>query len=189
MVAVSVDACALLSDLEALPSSRRLRHLLSLGDPETSLIALCEETDRLAASEIGRALAASELVLALANEFDVPRTSAEALGVRAMALAYAGRLEESLTACAAALDIAERSGLVIEASRARLASVHPLARLARYDEAIAAGNQARDALFAAGELALAARANSSSPMRAMPRFVSIWATTVASPPMPRSARS
>lgn len=159
--AMTVDAPALLQELAALPTEQRLARLSTAGEPEAILVALCEESDRVTASEVAGALAMSELLLAMAQELGSPRALAEALGSRAMTLAYAGRLAESLAASAEAIAVAGSAGLALEAARARLASVHPLARLGRFDEAIAAGTAARDAMTALGERSLAARADVS----------------------------
>lgn len=162
MVSVTpVDSAVLLAELETLSPVLRLAWLRSVGDPESLLIALCAEADRLAATEVARALSVSELMVALANELDVPRVQAEALGARAMALAYAGRLDESLAGSELAFALADSAGLAVEAARSRLASVHALSRLGRYDEALAAGEAARDRLAALGEWSLAARADVS----------------------------
>lgn len=162
MDAVRGEAIAAgLPEFLALPEAERLRALRNAGEPETILIALCEDVDQLAAGEVAQALAASEALVRLAIALEAPRAQAEALGTRAMALAYADRFAESLESCAEAIAICEHHGLVVEAARARLASVHPLARLGRFDEALATGAAALDALLEAGEPVLAARADVS----------------------------
>ena len=157
--AATLDATALLAELSALPPGAGLVRLRAASDPEVLLIALCEETDRLAATEIAAALDVSELLVRLADELSAPRAQAETRGARAMALSYAGCFAEALSACGDAVAIAESAALPVEAARARLATVHPLARLGRYDAAIAAGEAARHVFEQAGEPELAARAD------------------------------
>lgn len=155
------DHAELLAELLALPASDRLARLLSAGDPESVLDALCEETDRLAAIEIGRALDASALLVALADELATPRARAETRRARAAAFSYGGQFREALATCKAAIAIAEAAGLTVAAARVRLASVQSLSELGRYDEAVAAGEAALAAFQHAGEPVLAARAEVS----------------------------
>lgn len=150
-----------LLDLLELPEADRLHAVRLAGDPEGVLIAFCEEVEQLAAGEVALALTASEALVTLANAVHVPRAHAEALGARAMILAYAGQFAESLQVCAEAVDLSELHGLVVAAARSRLAAVHPLARLGRFDEALATGLAAREALREAREPLLAARADVS----------------------------
>lgn len=150
-----------LVELLARPEADRLHALRLAGNPEAVLIALCAEIDQLAAGEVARALTASEALVALAVAVEAPGALAEALGARAMVLAYAGQFAESLQSCAEAVAICETHELVVAAARARLASVHPLARLGRFDEALGAGIAARNGLLEAGEPLLAARADVS----------------------------
>ena len=107
------------------------------------MLALADEAERLAAVEVAKAVVASDMVVALADAADEPLARANTCGVLAMTLAYANRFAESLAVCEAGIAIADGAGLVVEAARVRLASVHALSRLGRYDEALAAGEAAR----------------------------------------------
>jgi CHAT domain-containing protein len=84
---------------------------------------------------------------------------ARARRVRARALSYVGRFEEAITDCLDAVEIAGAAGLVIEAGRARLASMHALGELGRLDEAIDVGEQARRDFLRIDEPGYAARAD------------------------------
>lgn len=158
---MTTNPATLLDELMALPHERRLARLQSEEALEQRLLDLCEEVDRLIGLEIAQALDASEFIVALADECGGPRAQAEARGVQAVTLAYAGRFEEALAACDEAIAIAEPAVLLVEAARARLASVQPLARLGRYDEALGKGESARGAFLALAEPLLAARAEIS----------------------------
>lgn len=155
----SLDAAALLARLIVLPAGERMAAVRVAGEPEAVLVALGDEAEGMAAVEVAGALAASEMVVALADEADLPRARARARRAQAMVLANAGRLEEALSSCHSAVVIAEEARLEVEAARGRLASVPALAGLGRFDEAVAAGETARAVLVGAGEPALAARAD------------------------------
>ena len=153
------DPVALLAVVTALTGPERLPWLRKAGDLEATLVALGDASEQLAAVELARSLAATEVVIALADEANAARAQARGRRARAMALAYAGRFHEALAAATEAAALAERGGHSIEAARGRLASVNALASLGRFTEAIAVGETAREALLAAGEPALAARAD------------------------------
>jgi CHAT domain-containing protein len=159
---VTADSAAeLLSELMTLPAVERLARLHAEDDAETVLIALAEACDRMAASEVAAALAAGDILIALAEALGSPRARSATHRSRAAVLSYAGDYGASLWHSAEAATIADSWGFVTEAARARLAAMQPMAQLGRYDEAIAAGEAARAALVAAGELSLAARADVS----------------------------
>jgi len=153
------DTSALLEELIALPAEQRLPHLRRAGDAGELIVALGNEAERLAFSEIARAMRATEAVVELADEIGQARGRARGRRARAQTLSYAGRHEEALTLCGRAIEIAEQSGEAVEAARARLASMHALGELGRYDEAIERGEQARELLLGAGRPELAARAD------------------------------
>lgn len=160
MNAAPDDPATLLDELANLPPDDRLPRLERDGaDLTAQLLALGDVSEQLAAVEIARSLAATELVIDLADAAGIGIARARARRARTMALAYAGRFHDALLASAPALAIAESEQLPVEAARARLASINALASLGRFADAIASGDAARDGLLAAGEPALAARAD------------------------------
>jgi tetratricopeptide (TPR) repeat protein len=120
---------------------------------------LIDEASRLTAADAARALTVSEMVVRLADDGCSKLARARARRALARALSYGGRFEESLAVCREGMGLAEEGGSSIEAGRAKLASMHALGELGRLDEAIATGQAAREAFIAAGDAALAARAD------------------------------
>lgn len=149
----------LLGELASLPNRERLGRLRDHGRADELIFSLAEEVERLTFAEVGRALTMSEMLVALADELDVARGRSRTRRARALALAYSGRFEESLTTCRAAIAIAEASSEPIEAARAQLAALHPLGELARYAEAVQMGEAAAATFRATGEEFLAAKAD------------------------------
>ncbi len=158
MSAAEPNPKALLGDCLAAPREERAAVLARIAADDDLFVALGDEAERLAFADVARALEAAELVVELADLRGGPRSRARARRALAQALAYAGRHDESLAACQAAVEVAG-SAAPIEAGRARVASLHPLNELGRYDDAIAAGEEGHRILTAAGEPALAARAD------------------------------
>ena len=149
----------LLGELASLPNGERLGRLRDHGRADDLIFSLAEEVERLTFAEVSRALTMSEMLVALADELDVPRGRSRTRRARAQALAYAGRFEESLATCRAALAIAEAAAEPIEMARAQLAALHPLGELADYAEAVQMGEAAAKTFRAMGEELLAAKAD------------------------------
>ncbi len=150
----------LLETLLAAPAGDRLRILRDAGDePEQTLLAVGEVAARMAASDPGKAMQVNDMYAALADAADSRAAQARARWSRARASAHAGRLEDSLAQSRDAIAFAESNGEVVEAARARLASMQPLGEMGRFDEAIAAGDAAAGALRDAGENRLAGLAS------------------------------
>lgn len=152
------DIARLLDRVMATEPAER-RSILESADVRATCVALAEEAGRRVFGEVSTALKATEIVVALVDEFDVPRAQALARRARGQALAYAGRHAEALRACQAGVELAERAGHAADAAFVRLALLHPLGELGRYDEAVDAGEAARVALAQCGQMALAARAD------------------------------
>ncbi len=152
-----MSAAAALDAWLALAPAERAARLAGETDPDGTLRSLGDECERRAASAVGPAIEAGEALLALAG----PDGAARPRILRALttALAYAGRVQESLAAADRAIDAAERLGQPVEAARARVASLHPLTKLGRVEEAMRRGLAARDALVALGQPKLAGRAD------------------------------
>ncbi len=121
--------------------------------------ALGDEAERLAFSDVAAALEATLVVMEMADRCGDAGARARARRARAQSLAYSGQHEAALAACADAEQVALAGGAVVEAARAKLASLHPLGETGRYADAIAVGEAARAALLDAGEPSLAARAD------------------------------
>lgn len=123
-----------------------------------ALLELGDEAERLAARSVQDAIDGSAVLVASADRIGGRREQARVRRASAHALAYAGRLEESLRMCDEAIARAANDH-PIEAARARLATMQPLCLLGRLVEAVAAGERARLELLSADEPALAARAD------------------------------
>ncbi len=151
------DAAQRLEELCKLPEEQRTEALRAWGNTEETLYELAEEAENLAVTELTRSLEATELVLALADKLGGAREQSRARRARGQALSYADRFDDALPLFDQASDIAEQADLPLEAARARMSSIHPLASMGRYDDAIAAGEAARAAFLASGERVFAAR--------------------------------
>jgi CHAT domain-containing protein len=141
----------------ALDEGGRKAALADLVDRDAALVSLGDECERMAATRVAVAVEALEQLVGEAESNG--RGKSRLLRALTTALAYAGRHEESLAAARAAMNAADEAGLAVERARAAVASLHPLTKLGRIDEALAVGNGAREALLAAGEPKLAARAD------------------------------
>lgn len=141
----------------ALGERERSAAIAASGDSDAEVVRLGDECERLAVTHVAVAIDAARRLLAHAPARGRSRT--RVLRALTTALAYAGRSTESLEAADSAIQAAEESDLPVDAARAIVASLHPLTKLGRMDEAVARGSAARSALIAAGELKLAARAD------------------------------
>ncbi|MBK8915591.1 MAG: CHAT domain-containing protein [Phycisphaerales bacterium] len=155
------SATALLERLEAMAPEQRAGWLRARGDANAVLIELSELVETLAVSEVKAALQAGALIEAIATELVPGATEARVRRAHAQALAYGGRFEDALRTLEIAIPLAEQAGSVVEAARARMASMHALNQLGRFRESIVAGDAAREGFLAAGEPAQAARADAN----------------------------
>ena len=160
IAATSPTASAtLLATLLGLAPARRLAVLRSTGEPTTVLVSLGDEAERLAAVEVAAALATTAAIVPLADEWGAPLGRARARRARAAALAAGSRFDEALAVCQDGTAIATAAGEMLEVARLGLRLVQAFSGLGRYDEAIAAGQTARETFVAAAEPGLAARAD------------------------------
>ncbi|MBL9120782.1 MAG: CHAT domain-containing protein [Phycisphaerae bacterium] len=141
------------------PGADRTEELSRDPGASARLIAFGDDCERLAASEVAKAIDAIDQILADAGRSHLDEPKPRLLRAKVTALAYAGRLQESLIAAAEGESIARRLGRSIDAARIQIASLHPLTKLGRFDDAIRIGNEARSALDLLNEPALAARAD------------------------------
>ncbi|MFO0874354.1 MAG: hypothetical protein U0575_10320 [Phycisphaerales bacterium] len=135
------DPATLLRDLLAARPEDRLRTLLDSGGG-ARLLALGDEAERLATTKVDAAIDSSRIAIELADRIGGPRERSRSRRAHGMALAYGGRLHESLIACEEAAQLASSHGERIESARARMAALHPLCKLGRYEEALRAGDAA-----------------------------------------------
>lgn len=154
---MSVPLAELLREIVSAAPEARGAILRREGRAPSLLGELADEAERLALRSISEALDATEVLLALADEVGAAR--ARARRARAQALCYANRFDEALALFDEGAARARAVGETVEEARIGLSSLHALARLGRYDEAVERGERARDALAAAGERVLAARAD------------------------------
>lgn len=150
---------ALLKQLLALPADARQAVLFQSGDPRRVIVELGDEAERLVLVEAAQALAASEMVMALADAMDFAQGRARARRARAQALTYSGNANEALAVANEAVGIAEAANELIEAGRDRMAVLHALVELGRYEDAMRAGEDARQIFLRAGAPQFAARAD------------------------------
>lgn len=141
----------------AIAESERVAALPAGAERNAALVALGDDCERMAATNVAVAIDAAQRLADIAS----PASQAKTRLLRALttALAYAGRHEESLATADQAMQAAEDARLPVDRARAAVASLHPLTKLGRIDEALRRGAEARDALLAAGEPKLAARAD------------------------------
>jgi tetratricopeptide (TPR) repeat protein len=125
---------------------------------DACLVALGDECERLASASPADALTAGETLANVAQTLGAKSAAARALRATIPALAYQGKLEESIARAELAANTALAADDTIEAARARVASLHALTKLGRTTDALKTGATARDALLAAGRPDLAARA-------------------------------
>lgn len=149
---------ALLAELVALPRDQR-RPLLERQGGRARVPALADAADRLHSKEVSQALDATAMLVELADDVGTAHDRVRARRARIHALAYGGRCDQALTISDEAVGIADVGNEPVEGARAMLAAMQPLCLLGRTAEAIAVGERARDALVAAGEKHLAARAD------------------------------
>jgi CHAT domain-containing protein/tetratricopeptide (TPR) repeat protein len=149
----------LLERLDGLDPAEALGCLRAQQRPAEALIALAEDAERLAIDDLGRADRSTRLLVRLADELADSRCRIRARRARAQSLAYACRFDESLAVLGEALELARVEGEPVEAARMRMTRLHALAKLGRYDEAIAEGETAHRTFLDAGAHDLAARAD------------------------------
>ena len=161
MASPGFDATNLLDRLMAAAPCERARLLREAGPLEAVFTLLADEIEKLAITRVGMALTAGEMLVTLADQIGTASEWARARRTYAQALAYAGRFREALPYYEDGLYIAKEAGLTLEIAECRLASIHALVHLARYEEALAAGQAAWESFHAAREYLSAARADSS----------------------------
>lgn len=159
MSSSAVDLERIIQEIVALPAGERGSWLDSVSQPADLLMSLGDEVERLAVIDAGRATVAGRAVIVVADAVGLAGPRARTRRALAQALAYAGQFEAALDECAAAMEIGSSGGETVEAARAGLASVHALANLGRFDDAIEAASLAHAALLEAGAIELAARAD------------------------------
>lgn len=153
------DIAALVDAIVAAPRGARGDLLRRASRASNVAGALADSAVAIAVAEPARAVHVTAAIVDALDATDDAEARARARRARSRALSYAARFEEALVICDDAIAIAERGGAIVEAARARLASIHALGELGRLDQALEAGHAARMLLESAGEPALAARAD------------------------------
>lgn len=138
---------------------RMLARSVDADKIEQVLLDLATETEHLIQDEIGRGVIAAHMMVDLADASSRPLPRVRSRRVLAMAQANASQFQEALDTCGEAAVLAERLDLPVEGARCRLASIQPLANLARFEEAIATGTTALAMLESEGASELAGRAH------------------------------
>ena len=152
------DLEGLLTELLRSTPPERLGRLKSLGDPDEILAGLAQEAERWVIGDLRRSLEATDCLLELADTLGGASGRSRARRARAQALAYANRFDDALAVLNESVQLAASVPDETAAASARLAMVHPLARLGRYEEAVAAGQMALEGFQRQGELEWAAKA-------------------------------
>lgn len=147
-----------LAQLDACRPDERLDSIRTLGDPGAVLSELLDGTRVLLTKDLARARALTRMLLDVADELCEPLVQARARRLRAQALAYANEFPRALDLLGQSVELATAAKNRIEVARAKMASVHGLTRLGRYDDAVRAGEDARRIFHAEGETLLAAKA-------------------------------
>lgn len=149
------------------------------GEPSHVISAAADEVERLAITDLAKAAMVSERLVWGSDQVAPSSARARARRARAQALAYSNRFEDALVVLREAVALADGAGDSMEGARVRMTTLHALARLGRYDEAIEAGETARGIFQEANERVLAARADinlgvsrrmSGHPTLALPHF-------------------
>lgn len=147
-----------LAEWLSLAVDERNRVAAAAHDPRAFLVGLGDRCEQAAAADVARAIEAAEAVEAVARALGIAAAALRARRARVTALAYGGRLADSVVLADAAIADADARGEAIESARIAVASMQPLTRLGRTDEAIARGERAAATLNSLGQAALAARA-------------------------------
>jgi tetratricopeptide (TPR) repeat protein len=145
------DISGLLEVLSALPSEQQLTRASEAGELSEVLLALTAEAERLANDDVSRGLGACVLVCDLADQADLAPARAKARTAHGQVLCHAGRHAEAIEVLHDGVSIAATAKAERELAWCRMVLVHPLAQLARYEEALAEGEAARAALLAQGD--------------------------------------
>ncbi len=144
MRAPTGDFGQLLAKLTSCNPDQRPALLAAHGDVDDVIVALTEEAERLVMGNLQQALEATTVLVDVADTTAGPGARSRARRAHAQALTYANRFDEALTTLGDAVRLAGVADDEPSAARARLTMVHALARLGRYDEAVEAGEAARD---------------------------------------------
>lgn len=128
------------------------------SDAADDLFRRADELDQLILRDLPSALRLTESLVEDARATGLAACQARAWSVRASALAYGNRFEESLEAFQQAAAHAREGGDHAAEARAWLGAMHPLARTGRFDDAVAQGERAHRALEVLGRPDLAMRA-------------------------------
>lgn len=125
--------------------------------PEELLEQLIHEVTLSLSEDVGRALERLQKIQHVADELQLSTASIHSRRSLARAYSYKGNYQSAIDVCLEGRQIAVANKHTVEGARIRMASMHALVELGRFEEAIVAGHSAREELIAADELGLAAR--------------------------------
>jgi len=150
-----------LEDLIRLPAEARSEWLRAVGPLEKVVPDLSAAVEKLALTRVDRAVEAGEALAELTAASCGALERARALRAYAQALAYAGRFLDAAPVFEDAKRAGAEAGDRHEHAVAELASIHALVHLARYEEALAAGESALSVFLETNDRNRAGRAETS----------------------------
>ena len=125
--------------------------------PEELLEQLIHEVTLSLSEDVGRALERLQKIQRVADELQLSTASIHSRRSLARAYSYKGNYQTAIDTCIEGRQIAVDNKHTVEGARIRMASMHALAELGRFEEAVEAGRSANAELVAAQEYELAAR--------------------------------
>lgn len=156
---------ALLSSTMSRPVDEQVAAALASGDASAWLESVGDALERSAARDPQRAAEHGHALMALASldamrmQPGMARALARVRRATTLALAYAGRLDESVALAEVNRAQSLAAGERVEAARALLSLMHPLLKLGRSGDSLTAGATAHAEFMAAQRPDLAARAD------------------------------
>lgn len=155
----SVDLAAVLAQLAQAPVGDRVAILQQHGDPDEVLRSLIQYLEGYMLVDLPAALAGANAVVETADAGGQPVSRLRARRVKAQCLSYANRFGDSLGVLDDAAAIAQQFQDRRELALVNMTRLHALARLGRFDEAVEAGESARQDLLECGEPISSAKAD------------------------------
>lgn len=113
------------------------------GSPAAPTLAAIDRVEREIMSNLALAAQAAAKLVEASDLLDIPAARVRARRVLAQTHAYANRFDLASTVLDQAIELGDRHQLPIDTARARLTSVHILARQGKLDQALAVGERAR----------------------------------------------
>jgi CHAT domain-containing protein/tetratricopeptide (TPR) repeat protein len=153
------DPAALLSTLAKALAGDRIALMTRHADPDATILDLAKHIDQLMLADLPAAVEGSVALVAIADALGSVLSRLRARRALAQCFSYANRFDEALASLHQAAQLPEAAGQRRELALINITRLHALARLGRLDEAILAGQTARDHLLQCGDPAAAAKAD------------------------------